>query len=66
MVDLLKTYCLLEAEKEGIELSLRMRKEQLISEGDIESADAVEDNINSLKRVRECEEEYVENIMQVV
>lgn len=66
MPDLLTTYCLLEAEKEGIELSLRMRKEQLISEGDIESADAVEDNITSLKRIRECEEEYVEKMMQVV
>lgn len=66
MVDLLKTYCLLEAEKEGIELSLRKRMEQLISEGDIESAESVEDNLKALDRVRECEEEYVDKMMKVL
>ncbi len=54
--------CLRESEMDTIEIALRKRMETLISEGNIEQAEAVEDAINSLDRVPVCEGERLSNI----
>ena len=46
--------CLRESEIDTIELALRKRMEEYISQGDIEQAEAVEDTINSLDKVPIC------------
>lgn len=49
--------CLLESEIDTIESSLRTKMEELISAGEIEQAEAVEDTMNSLDKVPVCEGE---------
>lgn len=48
--------CLIEAEKDSIELSLRKRKEDLINQGDLESADVVEGSIIAIENLEPCAE----------
>lgn len=48
--------CLRESEIDTIEIALRKRMEELISEGELEQAEAVENTINSLDKVSVCEE----------
>ncbi len=54
--------CLRESEMDTIEIALRKRMETLISEGNIEQAEAVEDTINSLDRVPVCEDERLDSL----
>ena len=48
--------CLRESEMDTIEIALRKRLEVLISEGNLEQAELVEDAIDSLDKVSVCEE----------
>ena len=48
--------CLRESELDTIEISLRKRLEVLISEGNIEQAELIEDAIESIDKVLVCEE----------
>ena len=49
--------CLRESEIDTIEIALRKRMEEYISQGDIEQAEAVEDTISSLDKVPVCIDE---------
>ncbi len=49
--------CLRESEMDTIESSLRTKVEELMSAGEIEQAEAVEDVINLLDKVPVCEGE---------
>lgn len=55
MVSKEKIGCLLESEADTIEIALRRRMENLISAGDIESAESVESTIGSLSRIPLCD-----------
>lgn len=57
MVDEATLNCLRESEIDTIESSLKTKMEELISAGEIEQAEAVEDTINSLDHVSVCEGE---------
>lgn len=59
MVDLGFISCLFESEKESIEISLKKRIEQLIKEGDFKSANAVEANLGVIKKMKECEDDFM-------
>lgn len=56
MVDEATLNCLRESEIDTIESSLKTKMEELISAGEIEQAEAVEDTINSLDHVSVCKE----------
>lgn len=62
MVDERTFSCLRESEVDTIESSLRTKMEELISAGEIEQAEAVEDTINSLDKVPVCEGERLDDI----
>ncbi len=55
--------CLLESDIDTIESSLRTKMEELISAGEIEQAEAVEDTINSLDHVPVCDENYMRDVL---
>lgn len=46
--------CIRESQVDTIEVALKKRIEDLISEGDIEQAEAVEDTINDLDMIPVC------------
>lgn len=48
--------CLKESDVDSIEIALKKRKAVLISEGDLETADRIEDVIRSLDHVTVCQE----------
>lgn len=49
--------CLRESDIDTIEISLRQKMERLISSGDIEEAENVEETIKNLDRVPMCSEQ---------
>jgi len=54
MIDERTLKCLSESDADTIEISLRKRMETLISEGNIETAEEVEDVIERLNSVQVC------------
>ncbi len=48
--------CMTEAELDAIEITLRRRMEDLLSQGEIEKAERIEDKIESLDHVDLCTE----------
>jgi len=62
MVDESTINCLRESEVDTVEIALRKRMEDLISQGNIEQAEVVEDTISSLDRVPVCEGERLNHV----
>lgn len=62
MVDEATLNCLRESEIDTIESSLKTKMEELISAGEIEQAEAVEDTINSLDHVPVCVGERLDSL----
>ena len=54
MVDIVG--CVLESEIDTMEIALRKRRDELISSGNIEEADRVDITIESLDKIKVCEE----------
>ena len=49
--------CILESDVDTMEISLRRRMEDLISQGDIEGADKIDNTIKNLDKINICEPE---------
>ena len=56
MVDERTLNCIRESEVDTMEIALRKRMENLLSEGDIETAEVVEATIESLDKINICDE----------
>ena len=57
MVDETTLKCLRESEIDTIEIALRKKAEDLVSEGELEQAESVESTISNLDKVPVCIEE---------
>ncbi len=56
MVDENTVNCLREAEIDTIEIALRKRMEEHLSNGDIETAELIEETVKSLDKINVCDE----------
>ncbi len=56
MVDEKILNCIRESEIDTIEIALKKRKEDLISEGDVEAADLIDMTLKSLDNLNVCDE----------
>lgn len=60
MVDENTISCLKESDLDTVEVALKKRVEELISQGKISEAEAVEDTLNTLDKVPVCEGERLD------